>query len=226
MRQGPVWLGWGGIVLILWNKGLIWRLLAGNGQNVTASCEILAIQEARCMDWWGGGELQSQKLSPVYNLGSHFTLFEIFDTIFDGGIIFPIDTGALTSWAFQSKPKKKLNPADASCAIDTPFASTHCAGTVDISRFPLIVPGHVTRPLNQSHNVYRGSRLSRQMSYVNSTQRSRGYILTLSLTLNMSQSAPSLVFCDITSHDVGGASDVMSTNMRSLPLIPANYKTL
>lgn len=134
--------------------------------------------------------------------------------------------------SFSVQTQKKLNPADASCAIDTPFASTHCAGTVDISRFPLIVPGHVTRPLNQSHNVYRGSRLSRQMSYVNSTQRSRGYILTLSLTLNMSQSAPSLVFCDITSLERvsacagGGASDVMSTNMRSLPLIPANYKTL
>lgn len=141
-------------------------------------------------------------------------------------LFFPLILERWRHELFSPNPKKKLNPADASCAIGTSFASTHCAGTVDISRFPLIVPGHVTRPLNQSHNVYRGSRLSRQMSYVNSTQRSRGYILTLSLTLNMSQSAPSLVFCDITSHDVGGASDVMSTNMRSLPLIPANYKTL
>lgn len=31
-------------------QGVNMETLAGNGQNVTASCEILAIQEARCMD--------------------------------------------------------------------------------------------------------------------------------------------------------------------------------
>lgn len=45
---------------------------------------------------WGGVKVTETE-SCIQHGVTHFTLFEIFDTIFDGGIIFPIDAGALTS---------------------------------------------------------------------------------------------------------------------------------